>query len=1252
MTEKTYPVPTAIRDAAKHGELVVFVGSGVSVLCGSPNWEGFANAVIDVVGKPAKLSFLEIEQLRAISDPRRRLSIAIDLAEKARVPVDYEAILHPERGGKGVGLEAYRLLSALNPVFITTNYDKWFDTAPPPVLSGAAGAPNEETAPSQRKIIVGRDQLNTDLLFNRGAVFHLHGRCTDPRSMVISLRQYISHYSDPHVIAFLREIFSKWTVLFVGYSLSELEILEYVIKAASPDGSTPPTIRHHILYGYRTSESAQTRFIERYFEHECNVGVIKFKIDENGWDELLNVLKEWQPQIDVRDASTIEIQTYLNRCIEGEEDPTRRNDAIRFISRWTDLQPYFFNSISNPAWFDDLDDAGLFDPATNAPPIPERTTEGTVLYSAPRWAPGSYLERVAPKVVGPQAENLMRIVRAATDDAERRGIDNWLTNWNLAKAFASVQLEVLHADDARLVRSWLKTNFNADMIARPIGLELLPRLLAAGGPNQREIALGIIAAITACREDAGDDNRHQGVVGDYWVREVVHASASALGRRCGEEAVAVLCRSLENSIGTPDDDARHHWWRSAIETHEQDRHHDDLRSSLVDAVRDATLGCIAENPEAGRRTVTALLRSPYSTLVRIGIYVCGERFGDVGDLFWTEFQPSWFRDTAYWHEVYWFLHKGFSRFSALQRQRYLDEVDNFHGDWRNADRSDEYDNRHRVDLLHPTKGQGDEDVDARYSRLTAEYGQPREHVDFHVYSSMAGWVGERSPASAVELSELTPERLLVYLREFQPDGEWDHPTRRGLADALSELVRSDDEAFASRLASFVDVLPAYQHGVLNGLSRRWADKNEIDWDASLTFASEVLAAPGFVDLLRADDGSSDEPSARWVTTDILDLINTGIAEDDRAIPAMLLPIALQIAMAVIGMLPPNPAEDTSNVVSDAINNPRGRALELTIRLLLHASRTAPEGTDPPIGWGLVSELFDQELRLSEVGKNADFAAHAGVYISNLHYLAPEWVEQNFNRLFSLANREAWSCAAQGFAYQRYSYDWLYTRLRAGGHLGRMLTDESLPDSVTEKTLQFIMLAYLAGREPLAGEDAELVDRILQEMKPDVISRLCWFVWTMHGNLNHAQRDRIREFWLAASTRIYGHEDDYAIPLSGLNLLASTIQSLDEDLVRAWKQAAPYARDAHHDSHFVEDLARLAPTNPREVGEIFLAALQRFVPSYDEQHIISCVRSIARGGYADMAEQICQIYAEKGSTLLHQTYLDIRARNFGDDTPGY
>lgn len=1240
MTEPTYPVPEAIRDAAKHGELVVFVGAGVSVLCGSPTWEGFANAVIDVVEKSIKLSFLEVEQLRAIQDPRRRLSIVMDLAEGAEVDIGYEKILHPGRG-KDDGLETYRLLSALNPVFITTNYDKWFDNAPPPPLSSGIGAPSEPVAPRQRRLVLGPDQFSTDLLFDRGAVFHLHGRCTEPRSMIISLRQYISHYGDSRVIAFLQEVFSKWTVLFVGYGLAELEILEYIIRAGASSKVSPPRPSHYILYPYRSSEAVQTRFIENYFEKQCNVGVVKYAIDDNGWGELRNVLGEWLPQIDVRDASMIEKQTYLDRQIEGAESEARRTSAIRLVVRHPDLQPYFFNRINSPIWLDGLYDNSLLDPAGNAPPTAEEGTSGPTMYVVPKWPAGAYLERIASRVTGSQAERLMSIVRACTDDAERRSIGNWITNWNLAQAFSRVEIDALRDDDARLVRTWLRGTFNVDMVVRAIGRELLPRLLASGGPKERAITLGLIPLLTTAGTGNGSLGRRQDGIGEYWIRETLHASAKEIGRRFGEDAVLALCESLRAALGTPEDDTSSNWRRAAIEDHEQDRHHDDLQSTLIDSVRDAAVGCLAADPLSGRKVVVTLLQDSHPTLVRIGIHLCGERFGDVGDLFWTEFRPSWFGEVVYWHEVYWYLRKGFARFTEPQRRRYLSEVDNFRGDWADESRSAQFDDRHRIDLLHPAKGLSDPEVDDRYASLVAEHGAPREHVDFHFYSS-AGWVGEKSPVDLADLRGMTPEQLLALLREFEPVDGWNQPTRRGLADTLSELVRSDENAFAGRLGPFVAMRPVYQHGVIKGLTDRWRDKQSIDWVASLAFASGVIGSSGFFQRELGDDTTSDEPRNQWVIGDILELISVGISDDDRAIPGELLPDSLQIARTVIEALPPNSADDADGAVSRAINNPRGRAIELVIRLLLHASRSASEDPAPAISWDLVSDLFDRELVVSEAGQNADFAAHAGTYIANLHYLAPAWVEENFDRIFSTSNDEAWACAAQGFAYQRYSYEWLYRRLRDGGHLARMLADEQLPDSVSEKALQFIMLAYLAGREPLGGEGADVIQGILRQMKPEVVSQLCWFVWKLHGDLEDEARARVRHLWLAASARVAGEEASHAIALSSLNLLASALNALDDKMVDAWKQAAPYANDAHHAPHMVKDLARLAPTFPRAVGEIYLASLERFVPTYDDEDIVSCVKAIADNGQLDLAETICRTYADKGSTMLNETYREIRS----------
>src|SRR5437762_1863120 len=87
-------IPEGLRYAAEHGGLVLFIGAGVSRLCGSPSWDQFADSIFAQLSKSGAVSFAELEQLKTIRDPRKKLSIAADIAEVSEVRLDYDAILH------------------------------------------------------------------------------------------------------------------------------------------------------------------------------------------------------------------------------------------------------------------------------------------------------------------------------------------------------------------------------------------------------------------------------------------------------------------------------------------------------------------------------------------------------------------------------------------------------------------------------------------------------------------------------------------------------------------------------------------------------------------------------------------------------------------------------------------------------------------------------------------------------------------------------------------------------------------------------------------------------------------------------------------------------------------------------------------------------------------------------------------------------------------------------------------------------
>lgn len=741
-----------------------------------------------------------------------------------------------------------------------------------------------------------------------------------------------------------------------------------------------------------------------------------------------------------------------------------------------------------------------------------------------------------------------------------------------------------------------------------------------------------------------------GVLDSYHLGEVLRTSASKLGERCGGAAVDMLAHRLAEYIGSAEDDKYSYIWRSAIEDHEQDAHKEDMRTVLVDAVRDAALGATSISSPAALTVANMLLESPYPTLTRVGIYVCGEHYSTVGAAFWECAKESWFLDVLYWHELYWFINKAFSKFSASQRVQFLHFVEQLKGDWADESRQEEWDETHKRDLLHPAFGLGDTEVDEKYQALVQRWGPVRDHPDFHTYST-SGWVGDRSPIASDALVGMSDVELVAYLKGFVPDAQsWDGPTYRGLASSISAAVRASEDGFAQRIGLFADLTRPCQHGLLRGLKERWSDdKRDIKWPATLELLQAIVSSPNFRADLAAGPSEGWEPSVNWVVSDIADLLK-GALGTERHLPSELHMSCLQVLRLVLEATPTEAGQST-DAVSHAINSPRGRTMECFIHLALAMRR---EEVAAKLGsgetWIAVGPVFDSELATSESGLNADFSALVGMYCANFHYLNAEWTEANFDRLFSSTSEAAWKWAAQGFAYQRHLYDWLFKCLVTGGHLRRMVYSEGLPDQVAERALQFLGLAYLEGMEGLDG--GGLLNELVAELRVKELSQLCWFFWTLRGKAEPSVRtSKILMFWMKVAEQARANRADVPELQSALSQLAVFVHELTPVAVEALVEAAPHAQVRHHGYMLVENLARLASQYPKEVAAIFRAAMSGFLPDYRMEDVIECVNRLADAGEVEEAEWICNAYADQGSPLLKDTYEALRARQRAPSSNG-
>jgi hypothetical protein len=322
------PIPQGLLDAAQRGKLIPFVGAGASVLGGCPNWGRFADGALGDCIRAEKFNHGQYDQIRNLT-PRMKLSIARAIEAEHDLKIDYAKLIQPSDYSKNeAGQRVYRSLGKLGRTFVTTNYDEWLDTEIPDrkLSVDPSAEETKATIPRSRRTIVDVNDFTPANLNQPDCVFHLHGSVTDPSGMVMTTRDYISRYAndrrsdDPsqenRTLTFLEFLFQQRTVLFVGYGLEDLEILEYVIqKARQQVSSGQPQARHFMLQGYFQHEYELMRSLTLYYA-QCDIELIPFRRDQRDWPQLIEVLEAFAAAMPARTLLGLQKQVDMEALLD------------------------------------------------------------------------------------------------------------------------------------------------------------------------------------------------------------------------------------------------------------------------------------------------------------------------------------------------------------------------------------------------------------------------------------------------------------------------------------------------------------------------------------------------------------------------------------------------------------------------------------------------------------------------------------------------------------------------------------------------------------------------------------------------------------------------------------------------------------------------------------------------------------------------------------------------------------------------
>ncbi len=299
-------LPEDIIEAGKNGELVLFVGAGVSMLLDLPSWDGLAEKVLEDLRKKKYLTYSDVEQLRNL-DAKKKLSIADLVARENNEELNIIQFLPRKDEGDSI----YKTINDIGCVCVTTNYDELLS----PRFLDKKGKGAGESVAAEGIRIYEKDKLLASHLNVPGTVIHLHGAVREPRGLVVTTKDYLAHYDDEMVQHFLGQLFKRKTVLFLGYGLEEAEMLEHILRrgGVGPRGNK---IRF-MLHPFYNSQAPLYQKIHQYYEKSFGVDVLGYVRDFRGYQQLESIMVSWAPQLKISKPAIVDDLDTINEVLDS-----------------------------------------------------------------------------------------------------------------------------------------------------------------------------------------------------------------------------------------------------------------------------------------------------------------------------------------------------------------------------------------------------------------------------------------------------------------------------------------------------------------------------------------------------------------------------------------------------------------------------------------------------------------------------------------------------------------------------------------------------------------------------------------------------------------------------------------------------------------------------------------------------------------------------------------------------------------------
>ena len=1227
--------PEEARIAAQEKRLIVFLGAGLSCAAGMKDWNSLKESLIT----RCRPNGGDQDGIRA--QWRNMKFYECFMAMKNADKTNYEqGFKEAFEIGHDVNVKAYQkwieIIKGWGSLsIVTTNVDSLL----------------LDNSEYQQKDFRKKSECSAQEI-RSNKIFFIHGLGMES---IFDLLDRDELYDNSTFKGFLYTLFGAYCIFFIGFSLSDDELLKFAKLGRFLTEKEGNQLFHIALLPEEEnirSEELKTYGIKPYFYPKEN---------NDKYGNFIPTLEKWNLKkfdLEAKDLSEAgkfsKIMSFIEKTKQIDQllitfSNENAKKILSYLNQDQDLIPYFLKKAEAIEWFDILRNEGYFSSEKNPSSIPSK--ENTSLFTIPYWQSLTYLEKVSKEAAKPNnkkyAKALMEILSEVTmpeNDPSKR-VDNDRTWYIFCKIMTSLPTDVIKLEDIDLIGYWLDSKFDNGLVGHEIGRNLLPKLLKSGSDDDFRKAVCIVEIVTRSKGEG------KTLMDADELEELFKKNASDLGTRCGKEVIPILQSRLESEqVISEKDDNYSYIWRSAVEDHAQNTNRHEPRHALISGLRDVLTAYVQR--EDASVLLKKLWQSPRLTVGRIALFAlnkCFDRHQDLCQKLIIDNIPDIFLESNYHHELYGLIVGHFPKFSKKNQDALIKALDDLQRKWPDnvpQNEQTELNMYTRKRWFYAIKQSGyllSKELETKYD---LDKYQP-EHPDLLSYHGPGTWGTEQLFSVGDLMAKGNVKSIVDFLKDFKDKNRFNEIGYEEAGQVLKQAVKTNPQVFETDIDEFLRSIPDYQYYLLRAFEEIWNDKKPVNWERILGFVWKLINQDDFWKKENPEPkqcvsiriGKDSIPSA------IADLIEKGVKNDEWVMPDDCLPDVHKILTQLLEKVESSAKGRDSDALNEAINSPKGHVIQTFINYALCQCRVYEKKCqnkgikEREDFWKTLEPLFNRELEKTK-NANFEFSALAGSYLPNLYYLSKEWVEANINRIFPVESEyeKNWRCAVSGYSYVNTVYTVIYCLLKDNGHLKRVLDASFDSSNIRERIIENIAISYLRGEEDLRGENSLMAYILEKWQAPDISSVIDLFWSHREVDFKNGEDQRILAFWEYCYNRIKGKENSHQNILSDLNLLAVFLKQIDAKPKEWLVQSAPYVEHRHHAYFFLESLDRLADTNPKEVGEVYMAMLNgNALPLYEESNIQSIVEKLYKAKETALASQICDRYTRAGPEFLKDLY---------------